>query len=622
MNYYLQNAEENAYTTPCYLKSKLIEHFGESILISEKHGQNDIVIVRESVSSIIRTHYLYQQSKDIETEKIRLIETAAKLIKSDIKDKVIGLRNKEFYPVAADLEIQECLEYLPSRLVLLCSKIFFVCNALKIAADGQCIIQSCTPRTVIASLQLGLSLDKNIRGNLKFQLIPSREVTHVGIDLLWKTAWHLRLCTPGWSGTMECIHPSNCGKSTVVILLIINLQLSDITCILSTMKYVCHLSKTQDIYPICTFDQPLLWKASIIANDINYKTENDDLVIILGSFHTLMNFLGAIGDLMAGSGLEDVLQTLYGSNTVNHILTGKAVSRAFHGHMLVDSALSSIILSDILSEEKNKHLANNLRKTSVTSEVWLQYQSMVELSCKLVQADCPGCWLSNLNAIHECLPGCHVVHRSDRPWSGLGCDLVIEQVLMRSIKTNGGLTRGSGLSESVRAQWVLSMPACCEYSVAMQTLTQTAYTTSEQHKEMHKSRLTQNREDGAKVLAFLQQNSPFTTDTTLRNIVTGHTFDTHYVNVQNMSFIGENILKNLVGKDVFTFSCNRKDSVQTLASSAKVKVNSDDGTSFDKGLLFQRLSVATNNGGASLEEVLDHELCPYPPSPFETLNML
>ena len=37
----------------------------------------------------------------------------------------------------------------------------------------------------------------------------------------------------------------------------------------------------------------------------------------------------------------------------------------------------------------------------------------------------------------ECL---HVVRRSDLLWAGLSTDLVIEQVLMRSMKTSGGLT--------------------------------------------------------------------------------------------------------------------------------------------------------------------------------------
>ena len=36
--------------------------------------------------------------------------------------------------------------------------------------------------------------------------------------------------------------------------------------------------------------------------------------------------------------------------------------------------------------------------------------------------------------------GLHVVRRSDRLWAGLSTDLLIEQVLMRSMKTSGGLT--------------------------------------------------------------------------------------------------------------------------------------------------------------------------------------
>ena len=44
--------------------------------------------------------------------------------------------------------------------------------------------------------------------------------------------------------------------------------------------------------------------------------------------------------------------------------------------------------------------------------------------------------------------GLHVVRRSDRLWSGLSTDLVIEQVLMRSMKTSGGLTRGRGMTMS------------------------------------------------------------------------------------------------------------------------------------------------------------------------------
>ena len=46
--------------------------------------------------------------------------------------------------------------------------------------------------------------------------------------------------------------------------------------------------------------------------------------------------------------------------------------------------------------------------------------------------------------------GVHVVRRSNRLWAGLSTDLVIEQVLMRSLKASGGLTRGRGMTERQR----------------------------------------------------------------------------------------------------------------------------------------------------------------------------
>ena len=46
--------------------------------------------------------------------------------------------------------------------------------------------------------------------------------------------------------------------------------------------------------------------------------------------------------------------------------------------------------------------------------------------------------------------GVHVVRRSNRLCAGLSTDLVIEQVLMRSLKASGGLTRGRGMTERQR----------------------------------------------------------------------------------------------------------------------------------------------------------------------------
>ena len=56
--------------------------------------------------------------------------------------------------------------------------------------------------------------------------------------------------------------------------------------------------------------------------------------------------------------------------------------------------------------------------------------------------------------------GYHTVRRSDRFWAGLWTDLIIEQVMMRSHKSRGGLSGGRGVTESVHMMWIHSMHRC------------------------------------------------------------------------------------------------------------------------------------------------------------------
>ena len=80
---------------------------------------------------------------------------------------------------------------------------------------------------------------------------------------------------------------------------------------------------------------------------------------------------------------------------------------------------------------------------------------------------------------HFRINGLHVVRTSERYWGGLSTDLVIEQKLMRSVKTTGGLTRGKGMGEVERTIWLLSTPICAEVNEALQTITGVRYETSE-----------------------------------------------------------------------------------------------------------------------------------------------
>jgi len=88
------------------------------------------------------------------------------------------------------------------------------------------------------------------------------------------------------------------------------------------------------------------------------------IVVCLGGFHTEMRFLGCIGHTMAGSGLKDVLELVYASNAVEHMLSGKAVERAVRGHFLIDTTLNAMLVARVFNVE----LLNKVRMEDTDRE--------------------------------------------------------------------------------------------------------------------------------------------------------------------------------------------------------------------------------------------------------------
>ena len=84
MNEFLDgsNLEPYGFT---HMKEKLLDHFGDKIVVTEINGTQNVVTLRHTASAMLRD--FYQQPKDIdpETEKLRLIKAAANRVKSDIK---------------------------------------------------------------------------------------------------------------------------------------------------------------------------------------------------------------------------------------------------------------------------------------------------------------------------------------------------------------------------------------------------------------------------------------------------------------------------------------------------------------------------------------------------------
>jgi hypothetical protein len=143
-------------------------------------------------------------------------------------------------------------------------------------------------------------------------------------------------------------HP---GQSSIAFLPMIDMYPGDQTCIFSTLEYICKLASKYNAPPVVTFDQPLFWKASEIMQEVPDNSPIRDVVLLLGSFHTFMNLLGAIGTLMDGSGLIDILETIYGENAVVHMMSGKAVQHSFRGHLLVTKCLTQQIVAKVIEGE-------------------------------------------------------------------------------------------------------------------------------------------------------------------------------------------------------------------------------------------------------------------------------
>ena len=582
--------------------------------------------------------------------------------------------------------------------------------------------------------------------------------TSANLDLLWKlTQPVLRSPRPAWSGTMQKICEGDYpGQSSIIFLPMIDLDPSDKTCIYSTLLFVTEQAKRYQVTAVITFDQPLWLKALMIVRSEPQDSELKSIVLRLGGLHTEMSFLGCIGHIMAGSGLQEVLELVYAKNAVGHMLTGKAVARAVRCHFLVDAALNTLLVCNTFNiplpvdttvydavqtineptgteeqqeiptepdeptgaeeqqentteldeptstEEQRENatepwptdmdleLARELYKQLIdgtctaeevkseeilhkiaekleckrscmqnqrTAVLWIQYMHMVDIPRTFIRAERTGNWKLHLQAVHDMLPyfaaaghnpyaksaylylqsmydlqkehpevytsfqdGLHVVRRSDRYWAGLSTDLAIEQVLMRSVKTCGGLTRGRGMSESQRLIWLLSMPACADVNNAMQNLTGVMYHTSDQHKDTTKARQERDYKDTNELVTYLSQRNPFSADPSLRSITTGVVAGED-VNADKAKEVGEKVLCSMLGKNIHDHSFRKKDQVKTLASKSAVRF-SEGSIQVDPQLLFQRLTVVATGGQyENPQAFFKFEMCSYPPVLFDSSRL-
>ncbi|CAC5394798.1 unnamed protein product [Mytilus coruscus] len=360
--------------------------------------------------------------------------------------------------------------------------------------------------------------------------------------------------------------------------------------------------------------------AALIKNDIRSMPANKqfypstDAILSTGDSvpPSIVNFLRNIfskkdSDLIGFKGGINLCSKL---NAVTHMLSGKAVSRSVRGFMLVDIALHWLITEDMFETNETNEEAEPTELTQYNSNLTEARQLLYTLLNKQVPVETAvnhdalkvvekeskrtGDWELHLTSIQEMLPhlaaaghylytksalirltqmlnlktkhpdvyahfmcGHHVIRRSDRLLAGLSTDLIIEQVLMRSIKSTGGLTRRRGMGEAQRTQWLLAMPVCAEYNNVMQQVTGAGHKSSNQHVESKRTRKEKDQKDIVTLHEFLKERSPFTEDKSLRSIETSMVANDE-ANFDNAREIGHKILIYMTEQLVLNFHLKRK----------------------------------------------------------------
>ena len=82
--HYLESLDISAYTK-VHFKRKLLENYGDELFIFSEDGKPDIATLKSSVNTILRKYFEAPKDIDIHLQKIFLLATAAKLIKTGIK---------------------------------------------------------------------------------------------------------------------------------------------------------------------------------------------------------------------------------------------------------------------------------------------------------------------------------------------------------------------------------------------------------------------------------------------------------------------------------------------------------------------------------------------------------
>lgn len=249
----------------------------------------------------------------------------------------------------------------------------------------------------------------------------------------------------------------------------------------------------------------------------------------------------------------------------------------------------------------------NIESRGKTATLWVQYFFLVHLLRSFISAERSGNWYAHLECVEKMIPFFHssghfqyakaahlylqdmyvlkknkrpgefkkfcdegyfTIKRSSKFWCGTWSDMTIEQTLMRSMKTSGGLTSGRGFKSSVLIRWLLGTPIASAINDQVEKLANTFNFTSEQHVDQRDSRIKTDTEHAEKLSGWLKVHNPFPELKELISISTG-VVGNEKVNCHKAQEVGQQIMKNIIGEHFNEVKLKRNNRVITLESAKR-----------------------------------------------------
>ena len=256
--------------------------------------------------------------------------------------------------------------------------------------------------------------------------------------------------TVGWNSFCEMLESDVIEKTTIAYGPLFPQSPTKPDVVQASLDYFMSLTqRLNQRSTIVTCDQAIydIVKGIIKKNPVKYES----LIVRLGGFHIIENFLGAVGHFMKGSGIEEILADsgVCLKGTVNKVIAGKDYYKMIRCHSLMCEAMINMMwdafedwlekesdgqdnmidlylninnVQEAISNEDSHEIKVNadlvLQSLShltpmwnefydqlgVTGEFWVMYIEMILIAKRYVYAERAGLWQSHLKETSNMLP--------------------------------------------------------------------------------------------------------------------------------------------------------------------------------------------------------------------------